>query len=79
MGVDVSDDEAADLPIPDKTTLEDHEKKKNLHILQKVVRFKFLPDQDEMIHHRRNEAFISGLHSDTTISRDSKRSSLGQN
>ena len=32
LGVDVSDDEAADLPIPDKTTLEAHEKK-NLHIL----------------------------------------------
>ena len=54
-------------------------KKKNLHILQKVVRFKFFPDQDEMIHHGGNEAFISGLHSDTTISHDSKRSSLGQN
>ena len=54
MGVDVSDDEVADLPISDKTTLEDHEKKKkkNLHILQKVVRFKIFPNQDEMIHHR---------------------------
>ena len=48
-------------------------------MLQKVVRFKFFADQDEMIHHRGNETFISGLHSDTTISHDSKRSSLGQN
>ena len=39
LGVDVSDDEAADIPIPDKTSLEAHKKKKNLHILQKVVRF----------------------------------------
>lgn len=77
MGVDVSDYEAADLSIPVKRTLEAHEKK-NLHILQKVVRCKFFPDQDEMIYHRGNEAFISGPHSDTTISHDSKRSSLGQ-
>ena len=66
LGVDVSDDEATDLPIPDKTTLEVHEKKKNLHILQEVARFKFFPDQDEMIHHRGNKAFITRLHSDTT-------------
>ena len=79
LGVDVSDDEAADSPIPDKTSLEAHKQKKNLHILQKVMRFKFFAEQDEMIHHRGNETFISGLHSDTTISHDSKRSSLGQN
>lgn len=31
LGADVSDDEAADSPIPDKTSLEGHKKKKSAY------------------------------------------------